>query len=944
MKSRIILFLTCSRRVGLLLLAIYVFGVPVARAGLTFNLYFYRNNQGLNYSFYTPLGTNALSPAAQLGTYTIYSPQWPTNGSVREFQLTAAGLADVNSGDTENFYSDFNSAMQQITNGMWKILFTNSTTTNFYTFTVSAPNMTSNMLPATIITFPMDGSIILTSQTNLTWQGPPGWPANANASVYDFSGYYQFASLPATQENWNVPPFLVGSNYDFNLDYVATNTMTPLFQATVPLSTNNFQPISGWVSNSILETGTSVGFSTVADYGVPSSGHTLLAYYTFEDDNLFAQDFSGNDNNVYSYGNYSMAPYITNNAEAGNYAFGASGDGWLYPATNLLTTLAGSFSVSLWLDTTNVHGRDTDDQYSAGGIVSALTGDSDNAVMPMGQVGTKVAFYTGGSQPNLLRSQSDINTGHYVHLVVSRDQLTGEKRIYINGVLDSDVYSSTDLLNGAGTSGLTIGYNNGQTFDGDMDEIQFYSGVLSSSEVTYLYNHPGTNVANTLELGVPLARFDFEDTNNPGNDSSGHNNNASGSDSFGQLDIASTNSTVGLFARQYFGQTRLDFYPGTQCFPGLSNALSGTFSVTAWVNTTNTVNSDFANAYFGNPILFAYSGNTNSTIPMTITGSKAAFTIYDQNGVTTTIHSTTTVNDGNYHLITVTRTQTNGLMSLYVDGNLEATGMSTTQSLVISTFYIAGGYYVQYTGLLDDVRIYSFALASNDVVALAASGPTLANALNAPNLLFTTDGDTSWFVETTNTYNGTPAAAQSGSVTNFQTTTLSTTVTGPGTLTFYWSSIANDPNEGFDYEFYIDDPNNGDMADLYGDNDWQSIEQTTGGGPILIPAGQHTLGWIVYAFGDTDPTQAGFLDNVNYVQSLPSAVVLLNPQISGTNLQFSFQTQSGFTHNVLYSTNLVSGAWQTYTNFPADGTTYIISIPLSIFSPSKQGFVRVTTQ
>lgn len=53
--------------------------VTDARAGLTFNLDLYRFNDA--YVFYTPLSTNAAPPAAPLGTYTIYSPQQPTNGS-----------------------------------------------------------------------------------------------------------------------------------------------------------------------------------------------------------------------------------------------------------------------------------------------------------------------------------------------------------------------------------------------------------------------------------------------------------------------------------------------------------------------------------------------------------------------------------------------------------------------------------------------------------------------------------------------------------------------------------------------------------------------------------------------------------------------------------------------------------------------------------------------
>src|SRR5262245_25919066 len=72
-----------------------------ARAGLTMELHFYRNSDGGLYSFYTPLLTNALGPATPFGTYLIMSPHQPTNGSVRAFQLTAGGMQDLYSADSE---------------------------------------------------------------------------------------------------------------------------------------------------------------------------------------------------------------------------------------------------------------------------------------------------------------------------------------------------------------------------------------------------------------------------------------------------------------------------------------------------------------------------------------------------------------------------------------------------------------------------------------------------------------------------------------------------------------------------------------------------------------------------------------------------------------------------------------------------------------------------
>ncbi len=918
-----------------------LFGAGSAQAGLTFVLDLYRESQGQTYVFYTPMVTNATPPATPLGTYVIYSPGWPTNGSVRGFEMTTNGLVDDFSYDSEYGYNDFNSAIQQITNGTWKIAYSNAITTNLFTFRVSALGATSNAVPATIIDSPADGSLALTNQTNFTWRGPTNWPVIGSAQVYG-DNYFTGTNLPAAATNWIVDTSLPqGTNFTFNLHYL-TNYTTPLFVATTPLDATA-HAISGWSSSNILETGSSVNFGVFVPGPPDRSGHVLAAYFSFEDNNLFAiHDFSGSHNDANGYGYYTTPPYLTNDAKAGSYAFGASSDGWFFPSTNLTKTMEGSFSLSLWLKTTNVHGNDFDNQYIAGAIVSAMGSDYNSSVMPMGQTGSKLAFYTGGSLQNILYSRASINTGHYVHLVTTRDQKTGEKRIYVNGILDSAVYSDNDLMTGLEFGGVvSIGYNNGQTLNGELDEIQFYSGVLSSNDVAFLYSHPGTNVADTSDVSAPLvARYDFENTNAPGIDTSGHNINSDCFTSGSQNDIPSTNAAVGTYARQYFGDSSFCFYAFGSVYSGLSNALSGNFSVTAWVNTTNSTNFDFANAYFGLPILFNYSGNSNSTVPLSITGSKAAFTVTDQNGNGTTLHSATTVNDGRYHFLAVTRNQTNGQMNLYVDGNLEATGTNTTQKLFIdSTISIAGGYYTQYKGLLDDVRIYGGVLTPADVIYLADAahlgGPDFNGALNTTGLRWATGGSNTWFIETTNTADGI-SAAQSGSVTNDQTSTLSVTVTGPGTLTFQWSSFAEDPNQGFDYEFDID---GSDQDDLFGDNSWNQD------GPFSIGAGSHTFTWTVFANGDTDPTQAGFLDQVSFTPAQAAQpVTIQNAVNTGSSFQFQFVSESGFNHVVQYKTNLTASTWSTYSIVPGDGTTKAVSIPLSVFSPSKQGFVRVSTQ
>jgi hypothetical protein len=89
----------------------------------------------------------------------------------------------------------------------------------------------------------------------------------------------------------------------------------------------------------------------------------------------------------------------------------------------------------------------------------------------------------------------------------------------------------------------------------------------------------------------------------------------------------------------------------------------------------------------------------------------------------------------------------------------------------------------------------------------------------------------------------------------------------------------------------------------------------------------------------------GFMAKI--IQPLATAlpVDLTASRLAGAGLQLSFVSESGFTHYVQYRTNLIGGTgWQTYTNVAGDGTRKTIGVPLSLFSPAPQGFVRVATQ
>lgn len=132
-------------------------------------------------------------------------------------------------------------------------------------------------------------------------------------------------------------------------------------------------------------------------------------------------------------------------------------------------------------------------------------------------------------------------------------------------------------------------------------------------------------------------------------------------------------------------------------------------------------------------------------------------------------------------------------------------------------------------------------------------------AMNTTNLNWFNTGDSSWFIESTNNDDGGPAI-QSGSITNYESSVLEVTFTGPGTFTFDWSCVANDTNGGYNCECDLD----GNYIDsISGDTDWYQEN------PFSIPVGTHTVSWTATANGDTDFTEAAFLDNVSFALEVP---------------------------------------------------------------------------
>jgi hypothetical protein len=155
---------------------------------------------------------------------------------------------------------------------------------------------------------------------------------------------------------------------------------------------------------------------------------------------------------------------------------------------------------------------------------------------------------------------------------------------------------------------------------------------------------------------------------------------------------------------------------------------------------------------------------------------------------------------------------------------------------------------------------------------------SLGEAVDNTGLAWTTGGNANWFGETITSYYG-GDAAQSGTITHNQQTYIQTTVTGPGTLTFYWK-VSSEANYDF-LRFYIDGTEQ--SGHISGAVAWQQKS-------FNIASGIHTLKWAYTKDGSVSSgSDCGWLDKVEFTSAPPP----LSPAIGYSPSSFSFSATQG---------------------------------------------------
>lgn len=219
----------------------------------------------------------------------------------------------------------------------------------------------------------------------------------------------------------------------------------------------------------------------------------------------------------------------------------------------------------------------------------------------------------------------------------------------------------------------------------------------------------------------------------------------------------------------------------------------------------------------------------------------------------------------------------------------------------------AGTYTLTHRTTKNGKQVGETRTATFTVMSPSAPTDSLGTALDNAALVFGTDGDTPWFVQSEVSHSG-GSAARSGTIDHGGETRLTTTVSGPGTLSFWWK-VSSERN----YDKLSVSVDDVERADISGEQDWaRKTVSVTGGG-------SHTVVWTYRKDGSVSGgSDCGWVDQVVWTPGGSLAPPNVPPVADAV---WTFvRGASAAKPSVLASPD---GKWRLRAAGPEDGTVYV---------------------
>jgi uncharacterized repeat protein (TIGR03803 family) len=568
---------------------------------------------------------------------------------------------------------------------------------------------------------------------------------------------------------------------------------------------------------------------------------------------------------------------------------GSSGNGTVFAVNTSGTGFTKLHNFTALSNSTNSDGANP----VAGLILSGNTLYGTAAVGGSSGHGTVFAVNTNGTGFTTLYS---FTAGHYNS---SGDYYTNSDGVYPRGlVLSGNTLYGT--AGGGGSSGNgtvfavntnAMGFTNLHSFTArsgsypytNSDGATPYAGLILSGNTLYGTAAYGGSSGNGTVFAVNTDGTGFTNLHSFNWDSDGANPKAelilsgntlygttSSGGSSGGATYGGTVFAVNTDGTGFVNLHSFNYSDGANLYAGLilsGNTLYGTafYGGSSAYGTVISLTLDPAPVITGQPVSQTNTVGTNVTFTVSVSGAAPIFYQWLKNS--TNLPNAGNVSGANTNVLTVS--------------NVTLTDAGTYSVVVSNSFGSS---------------------TSSNAILTVIQFPTLSEALDATSQTWNTGGNANWSPEIDTTHDGVDAA-QSGGITHSQSSWVETSVTGSGTLTFWWKVSSE---SGYDFfDFYT---NGVSASAISGEVDWQ---QKT----FNLAVGSQTLRWTYSKDSSVSSGQdRGWLDQVVFTSSASSPIPIRIQ--SGGNSSILSWTNSAFT---LQSAPAVTG---TYTNIPGATSPY----------------------
>jgi len=416
--------------------------------------------------------------------------------------------------------------------------------------------------------------------------------------------------------------------------------------------------------------------SVSALYCVPGStdpcSHPVAEWRFDEGVGTTAYDTSGNNINLRI---YNATPTVGKIGRALN--FNSSSNSYLISSSDPGVMSSGTYSLWVKPSTINANMGWIDSNFD----IFQWTGN--------------LLYFRAGNQSSVSISNWSTNTWHHLSLTWNGSNYYG----YIDG---KEVTSG--VQSGSRSGLINLGrVDNNYYFNGSIDQVRIYNYARTPAQIAWDYNQ-----------GAPVGWWKFDECQGTTiHDSSGNANHGTLSiGASGTQTTPGTCTTSGSWATGATGKFNSSLsFDGTDdkiSIGSTSITIGNDFSISSWIKTVSS---------FQRPIV---SNRSTGRMYYGLTSGKGF--VYYNGASPANVNGNAIVNDNNWHHLVFVRSGINS--TIYVDGQIDK---SITQTgYIVSSSPLSIGYdqpnSEYFPGLIDDVRIYNYALTPDQIKQIYNSG------------------------------------------------------------------------------------------------------------------------------------------------------------------------------------------------------------------------------